>query len=306
MKTQSFPRGRGLALAGLSALVIPAGVATAAAQAPTATVAMAGAGTTQKVHYGKRIEISGSVSQGAAGREVALEHAVRGAAFRRVAVAKSGTGGSYRFTVRASRSGSYRAVSAGATSSAPRRVTVVAAVTGRSNRHVLGSRPVRVKGSLRPALSGRKVSLQRATGRGWKTVDRTRTGRGGSFRASLRPRRAGAYRLRVRFAGDRFAAAASVRLKRVYVYRAGHASWYGPGFYGNRTACGGALTPGRLGVAHKSLPCGTKVTFRYRGRSATVPVIDRGPYAAGRDWDLTAATKAKLGFGSTGTVWSTK
>ena len=128
----------------------------------------------------------------------------------------------------------------------------------------------------------------------------------GAFTASFRPRRAGAYRLRVRFAGDRFAAATSRRLRKVNVYRAGHASWYGPGLYGNGTACGGALTAGRLGVAHKSLPCGTKVTFRYRGRSATVRVIDRGPYAAGREWDLTAATKAKLGFGSTGTVWSSQ
>ena len=153
-------------------------------------------------------------------------------------------------------------------------MTVVAAVSGRSNRHVLGSKPVRVRGKLRPALRGRRVSLQLATRRGWKTVDRTLTGRGGSFNARFRPRRAGGYRLRVRFAGDRFAAASSVRLKRVYAYRAGHASWYGPGFYGNRTACGRALTPGRLGVAHKSLPCGTKVTFRYRGRSATVRVID--------------------------------
>ena len=110
----------------------------------------------------------------------------------------------------------------------------------------------------------------------------------------------------MRFRGDRFAAAATGYLRKVHVYRAGHASWYGPGLYGNGTSCGGALTPGRLGVAHKSLPCGTRVTFRYRGRSATVPVIDRGPYAAGREWDLTAATKRKLGFGSTGTVWSTK
>jgi rare lipoprotein A (peptidoglycan hydrolase) len=34
-------------------------------------------------------------------------------------------------------------------------------------------------------------------------------------------------------------------------------------------------------------------------------VIDRGPFVGGREWDLTPATKAKLGFGSTGTVWST-
>jgi rare lipoprotein A (peptidoglycan hydrolase) len=38
----------------------------------------------------------------------------------------------------------------------------------------------------------------------------------------------------------------------------------------------------------------------------TVPVVDRGPYVAGREWDLTGATKARLRFPSTGTVWSTR
>ena len=110
----------------------------------------------------------------------------------------------------------------------------------------------------------------------------------------------------MRSAGDRFAAAGAKLLAPVYSYRAGRASWYGPGLYGNHLGCGGTLSPGTLGVAHKYLPCGTKVTFRYRGRSATVPVVDRGPFVAGREWDLTAATKQKLGFGSTGTVWSTR
>ena len=66
------------------------------------------------------------------------------------------------------------------------------------------------------------------------------------------------------------------------------------------------LTPGTLGVANKTLPCGTKVTLRYHGRSVRVPVIDRGPYSGNREFDLTAATKARLGFASTGTVWSTR
>jgi rare lipoprotein A (peptidoglycan hydrolase) len=80
------------------------------------------------------------------------------------------------------------------------------------------------------------------------------------------------------------------------------ATWYGPGFYGNRTACGKTLTPDMLGVANRSLPCGSKVTLRYRGRSVTVPVIDRGPYAGDREYDLTAATKARLRFPDTGTL----
>ncbi len=81
-------------------------------------------------------------------------------------------------------------------------------------------------------------------------------------------------------------------LGRLNVYRAANASWYGPGLYGNRTGCGGTLDAGRLGVAHKSLPCGTMVTLKHGRRSVRVPVIDRGPYVAGREYDLTAATAA--------------
>lgn len=73
------------------------------------------------------------------------------------------------------------------------------------------------------------------------------------------------------------------------------ASWYGPGFYGNRTACGQTYTPQILGVAHKTLPCGTPLQLTYGGRSITVPVIDRGPYVAGRTLDLSNATKLALG-----------
>jgi hypothetical protein len=66
-------------------------------------------------------------------------------------------------------------------------------------------------------------------------------------------------------------------------------SWYGPGFYGQHTACGQILTTTLLGVANRTLPCGTRVEFRNpkNGRTITVTVVDRGPYVAGREWDLT-------------------
>ncbi len=73
------------------------------------------------------------------------------------------------------------------------------------------------------------------------------------------------------------------------------ASWYGPGFYGNRTACGQTYTPEIVGVAHRTLPCGTLVVLEYRGRTLTVPVIDRGPYVAGRSLDLSSATHIAIG-----------
>jgi hypothetical protein len=79
-------------------------------------------------------------------------------------------------------------------------------------------------------------------------------------------------------------------------------SWYGPTFYGKRTACGLAMTQSLLGVAHRTLPCGTLITFRNpaNGRSITLPVVDRGPYVSGRDWDLTGGACLALGHCYTG------
>jgi hypothetical protein len=80
-------------------------------------------------------------------------------------------------------------------------------------------------------------------------------------------------------------------------------SWYGPGFYGNGGACGmipGGLTRETVGVAHRTLPCGTRVTFRYQGRTVVTQVIDRGPYVKGRIWDMTRGLCEALGHCFTG------
>jgi rare lipoprotein A (peptidoglycan hydrolase) len=74
------------------------------------------------------------------------------------------------------------------------------------------------------------------------------------------------------------------------------ASWYGPGLYGNHLACGNTLTTGTWGVAHKSLPCGTRLVVCYRHYCTRVRVVDRGPYVSGREFDLTAAVARHLGF----------
>jgi hypothetical protein len=81
--------------------------------------------------------------------------------------------------------------------------------------------------------------------------------------------------------------------------RLARATWYGPGLYGNRTACGGRLRRATLGVAHRNLPCGTPVTFYHRGRFVTLRVIDRGPFARGVSWDLTAAAARSIGMTQT-------
>ena len=72
------------------------------------------------------------------------------------------------------------------------------------------------------------------------------------------------------------------------------ASFYGPGLWGNRTACGKVLRRGIRGVAHRSLPCGTRVAVYANGRIAIFPVIDRGPYTSGVSIDLTKAAAARL------------
>jgi hypothetical protein len=79
-------------------------------------------------------------------------------------------------------------------------------------------------------------------------------------------------------------------------------SWYGPGLIGNGTACGKTLTRTLVGVAHRSLPCGTLVSFRWNGRVVTAPVVDRGPYVSGRIFDLAYALCKKLGHCFTGPI----
>jgi hypothetical protein len=175
-----------------------------------------------------------------------------------------------------------------------------------ASRNVVAGRRVVVHGLLRPARAGRAVSLQIRRSARWVTVARDRTNGRGVFRLRFRPSQPGSVALRVRSAGDALSAGARKRLGRLNVFRPVFVSWYGPGFYGGHLACGGTLGYGTLGVAHKTLPCGTEVTLSYRGRTVRVPVIDRGPYVAGREYDLTGATRSALGFGSTGTILATR
>jgi rare lipoprotein A (peptidoglycan hydrolase) len=72
------------------------------------------------------------------------------------------------------------------------------------------------------------------------------------------------------------------------------ASWYGPGLWGNRTACGQVLRRRTRAVAHRTLPCGTRIAVYANGRIAIFPVIDRGPHTQGVSLDLTKAAAARL------------
>ena len=147
-----------------------------------------------------------------------------------------------------------------------------------------------VGGRVAPAVPGLIVSLQVKRGPRWKPIDRDRTDAAGRYRLRERLRHTGSARVRLRVAAAEGVQPGKRRIGRLNVYRYAQASWYGPGLYGNRTGCGGTLYAGRLGVAHKSLPCGTMVTLKHGRRELRVPVIDRGPYVGGREYDLTAAT----------------
>jgi len=195
------------------------------------------------------------------------------------------------------RSGRFRAVSADGRITRAKRIRVRSVTRARVERSAKVGESVRIRGRVAPGGPRRRVTVKV----GAKTI-RTRTSRAGSFRAKWQPRSAGVAKVRVRAAGNLVAAGSTARAGRVHVFRPAGASYYGPGLYGNGVACGGTLQPGTIGVAHKTLPCGTKLTIRYHGRQARAKVIDRGPYVAGREFDLTEALRNKLGFGGVGTI----
>ena len=181
--------------------------------------------------------------------------------------------------------------------------TATASSVGVSDRrlNVRAGRRAVVRGRIQPA--GSTVALQVRRDGHWVTLDRDRADAQGRY--VLRDRMATPMSVRARVRVSR-GPAGKHGLGRLNVYRHALASWYGPGLYGNPLGCGGRLDPSELGVAHKSLPCGTRVTLRHNGRVVRVPVIDRGPYVGAREYDLTAATAQRLRFKGHGTILSTR
>ena len=164
---------------------------------------------------------------------------------------------------------------------------------------VLG-RTLHFRGRVPAEAAGRAVTIERfdekrAT---WVREATTTAAGDGAFVARWRTDKAGRLRLRARIGDARttaHAADASPELG-LTVYKLQKATWYGPGFYGRTTACGQTMSRTLVGVAHRTLPCGTKVAVMYKGRVMTVPVVDRGPFRNGAFWDLTHATAQALGF----------
>jgi rare lipoprotein A len=316
MRRFRIRRRRALALALVPAAALTIGSQTTNA-APTerrAAIAPAKAA----VPFGERVTLRGHFPS-APRRQVAIQYRAAGAEkFRQVATTRTNENSRWTARVKPKGTGMWRA----RLSTAPRspsgdgellesaqtidsetgakRVRVRAVLDVRAKNHAIVGRGVKIKGKVKPGGSrkvvvnvGSKQMKTRADGKGRFDV-RWRAGSTGTYRVSADAR------------GNARATGASARGGKMTVYRTASASWYGPGLYGNRTACGQTLSSGTLGVAHKTMPCGTKLKLRHGSRTVRVEVIDRGPYAAGREFDLTAATRNRLGFGSTGTILTSK
>lgn len=274
------------------------------------------------LRLGQRAGVSGELAPSDAGHRIALQYAADGARWRPVATTTVEAGGRYRFRVRLKRSGAVRvallpdaAPVAGAApgvvaaeagpASLGRRIAIAGRLVVDHRGHdVQAGEAVHVRGTLLPRTRGRHLVVEAGSHGRWHAVAQARTRADGHFDARVATHSPGSQELRVRFAGDGRNIGTRAGAGTLQAFRASLASWYG--LYGGALACGGTLGYDTLGVANKSLPCGTKVTLRYHGREVTVPVIDRGPYVGGREWDLTGATARRLGFDGVGVVWSTK
>jgi rare lipoprotein A len=164
------------------------------------------------------------------------------------------------------------------------------------------NRTLSIRGQVGEADAGRAVRIERQMRDGtWQQIASTIVGQDGLFRAPWRTDLLGRTALRaiVEREDTTATASSSPMTAQTTVFQGAVSSWYGPGFWGRRTACGMRLRKATVGVAHRTLPCGTKVEMYYRGKTLTVPVIDRGPFKKGRDWDLTQAAAEQLGVKAT-------
>jgi rare lipoprotein A len=163
-----------------------------------------------------------------------------------------------------------------------------------------------VTGSVPAGDAGDAVEIDQlgpTPGLTWTPVATVLAASDGSFAASWHTNPAGPLSIRAEVQGSQASsAAASPPSVSVTLYRRSIATLYGPGFYGQRTACGVILRRRTIGVANRTLKCGTEVQVYYNGQVLTVPVIDRGPYAHNANWDLTMATGRALGMQGTSVI----
>jgi rare lipoprotein A len=191
----------------------------------------------------------------------------------------------------------------------PGNVTVSATgdgITLQTKASAFVSSGVSVTGTLPASDAGDAVEIDQlpsTPGSTWTEAAVVQPQPNGSFAAKLHTTNAGQLAIRALLqASEASSASASAPSISVTVYRRSIATLYGPGFWGHQTACGMTLRRRTIGVANRTLPCGTQVQLDYKGSVITVPVIDRGPYAHHANWDLTMATARALGMDGTGVV----
>jgi len=275
---------------------------SAAAQSPSGRAKLSA--SEQTVDVGERFALGGGVP-GQRGTTLRVQFRAGGSkGWNLVREVHTDRRGHYRLRTRARTSGVYRAVPDRGRVSAPEMVRVRSAASFHLGRHniVLGD-SVALSGTVRPG--GERAIKVLVKGRERSVID-AKTSRAGRFDGRFTPVKTGVYGLRAVAGPNPKGSGSRGAQRRITVYRHAIASWYGPGLYGNGVACGGTLSTGTIGVANKTLPCGTRVHLRYHGRTIVAPVIDRGPYVAGRDYDLTEATKNALGFPGVGTILASR
>lgn len=312
------------------------GISSAAATAAIAQPAPDIRVVDSSIRYGQAAVVRGSVGAQNAGRSVALEYAAPGAEWRVIRSGVAGSDGRYVFATRLRRTGALRVAlgenlalrndasragsgggaatggsapaataSPAAPRSAERRVTVAARIAAPYRRLdvEVGEKAV-VRGRVGPWRAGRLVRLELFDDGRWRRVASDRTDAQGRYALAHRARFVGGRYARVTFRGDAVNARAVKRVGRLHGYRSALASRYD--LYGGPLGCGGRLGYHSLVVAHKTLPCGTKLRIRYRGRTVTATVRDRGPYVGAREFDLAGAVARRLGFNGVGRILVTR
>ena len=260
----------------------------------------------QQLRYFGSGVIAGHLEGWVAGDEVGLQRRF-GDSWKQVRTQIVDEQGAVRFRmVDMKKTGIYRLVyvdpaSATEAYSTSVRISVGSRLTLRlSTTHIMRGNVVTASGRLTPHGPSRTVVIKQRVQDSWRTMG-TAYVRDGRFALRFEARRLGFHPIRAIFKGDSTNGRSEDKVS-FRVYGPARATWYGPGLYGNTTACGQTLGRGTVGVAHRWLPCGTKVAVLYRGRTIVVPVIDRGPYANHADWDLTQEAAERVGMYSTATI----
>jgi rare lipoprotein A len=308
------------------------------AQPAAATAAALHASRPVAVRYGHRTTLHGSAPVSAAGVPIELRYRPANApTWRVVARGHVHANGHFALTARVARSGGLQVVAAHGGSgasrlsatppwaanqvpSAPATSTVSAVasdpiprVLASAVRHLtvrpklalsgaarpatpVAGKTTQIRGHLLPGIAGRKVVLEIQRGHRWVPTAAARTKRGGGFDFHYVPAATASQHLHVAFAGDRLNARADSASRSVTPMQYAEVSWYEDA--GN-TACGFHAT---YGIASRTLPCGSKVTFSYGGRSVVATVDDRGPFVYSRLYDLSQTTAGALGMDGVATV----